>query len=60
MKILTQNLAGSLMKPTKSPNCGWAAFSGVVTFALGILLWAQWPVFAGISWSAIALKLKNV
>ena len=57
------------------PNYGWAAFSGVVTFALGILLWAQWPfsatwfigfavglnfVFAGISWSAIALKLKNV
>jgi uncharacterized membrane protein HdeD (DUF308 family) len=55
------------------PQYGWVAFSGVITFVLGILLWAQWPVsamwfigfavginfiFAGISWSALAWKLK--
>lgn len=57
------------------PNYGWAAFSGLATFTLGILLWMQWPIsaewfigfvvglnfiFAGISWSAIALKLKSL
>jgi uncharacterized membrane protein HdeD (DUF308 family) len=25
---------------------GWAAFDGVVTLVLGVLLWAQWPVSA--------------
>jgi uncharacterized membrane protein HdeD (DUF308 family) len=57
------------------PYCGWAAFSGLVSLALGVLLWMQWPVsglwfiglavgvnfiFAGITWSSIALKLKAV
>jgi uncharacterized membrane protein HdeD (DUF308 family) len=57
------------------PNYGWVAFSGVITFALGVLLWLQWPVsaewfigfvvglnfiFAGISWSGIALRLKSI
>lgn len=56
------------------PQYGWAVFSGLVTLALGILLWAQWPTSAvwfigfavgvnfiliGISWSALALKLKE-
>lgn len=55
------------------PNYGWVAFSGVISFILGLLLWMQWPVsafwfigfavglnfiFAGIAWSALALKLK--
>lgn len=57
------------------PQYGWVAFSGAMSFVLGILLWIQWPVsaawfigfivglnfiFAGISWSALALKLKSV
>jgi uncharacterized membrane protein HdeD (DUF308 family) len=57
------------------PGYGWVAFSGVITFILGILLWAQWPVsaawfigfvvglnfiFAGIAWSALAFKLKSI
>jgi uncharacterized membrane protein HdeD (DUF308 family) len=55
------------------PQYGWVAFSGFLTFVLGILLWLQWPVsafwfigfvvglnfiFAGIAWSALALRLK--
>jgi uncharacterized membrane protein HdeD (DUF308 family) len=27
----------------KFPNWGWAVFDGIVTLALGILLWAEWP-----------------
>ncbi|HEY1868160.1 MAG TPA: DUF308 domain-containing protein [Candidatus Cybelea sp.] len=57
------------------PNYGWVAFSGVISFILGLLLWMQWPVsafwfigfavglnfiFAGIAWSALALKLKTL
>jgi len=57
------------------PHYGWVAFSGLVSLALGILLWTQWPIsafwfiglavgvnliFTGLTWSAIALKLKNV
>jgi uncharacterized membrane protein HdeD (DUF308 family) len=56
------------------PHYGWVAFSGLVSVALGILLWMQWPVsafwfiglavgvnliFAGVTWSSIALKLKS-
>jgi uncharacterized membrane protein HdeD (DUF308 family) len=55
------------------PNYGWVAFSGAVSFILGILLWIQWPVsafwfigfavgvnfiFAGIAWSSLGLKLR--
>lgn len=25
------------------PNWGWAVFDGIVTLALGVLVWAQWP-----------------
>lgn len=57
------------------PHYGWVAFSGLVSLALGILLWVQWPIsalwfiglavgvnliFAGLTWSSLALKLKNV
>lgn len=56
------------------PHYGWVAFSGLVSLALGVLLWMQWPIsafwfiglavginliFAGVTWSSIALKLKN-
>jgi uncharacterized membrane protein HdeD (DUF308 family) len=56
------------------PQYGWVAFSGVITFLLGILLWAEWPtsamwfigfavgvylIFAGIAWSTLAWKLKS-
>ncbi len=27
----------------KFPRWGWAVFDGLVTFALGVLIWAQWP-----------------
>jgi uncharacterized membrane protein HdeD (DUF308 family) len=55
------------------PLYGWAALSGLVALALGIMLYAQWPTSAywflgfavgvnfillGISWSALAFKLK--
>lgn len=55
------------------PQYGWAAFSGVVSVILGLLLWMQWPfsalwfigfavglsfIFAGISWCGMALKLR--
>lgn len=56
------------------PQYGWAAFSGLVSVALGILLWAQWPVsafwfigfavgvnfiFLGMSLSAFAFRLRS-
>jgi uncharacterized membrane protein HdeD (DUF308 family) len=56
------------------PYYGWAAFSGLVSLVLGVLLWMQWPIsgfwfigfavgvnfiFAGIAWSSLALKLKT-
>ncbi|HEY1655023.1 MAG TPA: HdeD family acid-resistance protein [Candidatus Tumulicola sp.] len=55
------------------PHYGWVAFSGIVSVILGVLLWTQWPIsaiwfigfvvglnfiFAGVSWSALGLKLK--
>ncbi|MBV8721067.1 MAG: HdeD family acid-resistance protein [Candidatus Eremiobacteraeota bacterium] len=57
------------------PQYGWAAFSGVLSVVLGILLWAQWPisaywfigfalgltlVFDGAAWCSLALKFKSV
>jgi uncharacterized membrane protein HdeD (DUF308 family) len=56
------------------PQYGWAAFSGAVTFVLGLMLWNQWPtsalwfigfavglhfIFAGVAWFSLALKLKT-
>ncbi|HEY1977684.1 MAG TPA: HdeD family acid-resistance protein [Candidatus Baltobacteraceae bacterium] len=57
------------------PHYGWVAFSGLLTLVFGVLLWMQWPIsalwfigfavgvnfiFAGIAWSSLAFKLKNV
>lgn len=55
------------------PQYGWGVLSGIVTFALGVMLWVQWPnasswflgfaiginfVLLGIAWTTLALKLK--
>lgn len=55
------------------PQYGWVAFSGVITFILGVLLWMQWPlsaawfigfavgvnfIFAGVAWCGLAWRLK--
>jgi uncharacterized membrane protein HdeD (DUF308 family) len=55
------------------PHYGWVAFSAVITFILGVLLWASWPfsgvwfigfavgvnfIFAGVAWSAMGWKLR--
>ena len=57
------------------PQYGWVAFSGLVSFVLGVLLWLQWPIsavwfigfvvglnflFAGFAWSSLAWKLKSL
>lgn len=57
------------------PNYGWIAFSGLVTLALGVLLWTSWPIsglwfigiavgvnfiFAGLAWSTMAWKLRTI
>jgi len=57
------------------PQYGWVAFSGAITFLLGLLLWMQWPIsgvwfigfavgvnfiFAGIAWAGIAWRLKSL
>jgi hypothetical protein len=54
----------------KFPHWKWALFDGIVTLALGIILWASWPVsglwFLGLAvaislllrgWSAIMLAI---
>jgi uncharacterized membrane protein HdeD (DUF308 family) len=56
------------------PHYGWVACSGLVTFALGVMLWMQWPlsaewfigfavglnfIFTGIAWSTLGWKLKQ-
>ncbi len=57
------------------PQYGWVALGGLLSFILGVLLWAQWPIsatwfigfavgvnfiFAGVTWSALAWKLKTL
>ena len=57
----------------KFPNYGLAAFSGFITFVLGVLLWNQWPplalwfigfavgvnfIFSGIGLDRTSLELK--
>ncbi len=52
----------------------WVAFSGLITFVLGLIILAHWPVsavytlgiflgvdlvFAGVSWISVGLGLKN-
>lgn len=56
------------------PHYGWAALSGVLSFILGVLLWAQWPstatwfigfivglnfIFTGIWLASIALAARR-
>lgn len=57
------------------PNWGWAALSGAVSLALGLMIWSEWPassllvigVFLGIEmifngwfWVALALSLRKL
>ncbi len=56
------------------PQYGWVAFSGIVMAALGLMLWAQWPISAtwflgfavginfviiGVSWIALAIRVRS-
>jgi uncharacterized membrane protein HdeD (DUF308 family) len=43
----------------KFPNWGWAVFDGIVTLALGILLWAQWP-WSGIWFLGLAVGVSLI
>ena len=55
-------------------NSAWAVFAGILAIALGVLLWMQWPssavwflgfavgvnfIFAGVAWTALALRLRS-
>jgi uncharacterized membrane protein HdeD (DUF308 family) len=57
------------------PHSGWIAFSGALSFVLGVLLWLEWPssafwfiglavginfIMAGIAWSSLAWRLRAV
>lgn len=59
----------------KFPNWGWAVFDGLITMALGVLLWAEWPssglwflglavgislVLRGWSYVMFALAIRNL
>jgi uncharacterized membrane protein HdeD (DUF308 family) len=41
------------------PNWGWALFDGVVTLALGVLIWLQWP-YSGFWFLGLALGISLV
>jgi uncharacterized membrane protein HdeD (DUF308 family) len=41
----------------KFPNWGWAVFDGLVTLALGIILWAQWP-WSGVWFLGLAVGVS--
>ena len=43
----------------KFPGRGWVAFDGIVTLALGILVWAQWPS-SGVWFLGLALGVSLV
>jgi uncharacterized membrane protein HdeD (DUF308 family) len=43
----------------KFPNWGWAVFDGIVTLALGILLWAEWP-WSGIWFLGLAVGVSLI
>jgi uncharacterized membrane protein HdeD (DUF308 family) len=43
----------------KFPNWGWAAFDGVVTLGLGILLWAEWP-WSGFWFMGVAVGVSLI
>ena len=41
----------------KFPNWGWALFDGIITLALGIILWIQWP-WSGIWFLGLAVGVS--
>jgi uncharacterized membrane protein HdeD (DUF308 family) len=41
------------------PNWGWAVFDGIVTLALGIILWAAWP-WSGLWYLGIAVGVALI
>jgi uncharacterized membrane protein HdeD (DUF308 family) len=43
----------------KFPHWKWAVFDGVVTFALGLLLWAEWP-WSGLWFIGLAVGISLV
>src|SRR5437764_3743559 len=43
----------------KFPHWGWAVFDGIVTLALGILLWAEWP-FSGFWFLGLAVGISLI
>ena len=64
-----QILAGGAMRlifamAEQFPGRGWVAFNGLVTFALGVMIWRQWPesglwvigTFVGIDLIFLALR----
>ena len=44
------------------PGWGWQAADGIITFILGMLVLAQWPVSGlyGCAWIALALSLRTM
>jgi uncharacterized membrane protein HdeD (DUF308 family) len=73
-------LVGGLFRATSAvvvqfPNWGWALLGGVVSFLLGLMIWAQWPessawvigtllgielIFRGWSWVMFALAARRL
>jgi uncharacterized membrane protein HdeD (DUF308 family) len=43
----------------KFPNWKWALFDGIVTFVLGVLLWAQWP-WSGLWYLGLAVGVSLI
>ncbi|SRR5258708_1713501 len=43
----------------KFPGWGWAVFDGVITLALGILVWAEWP-WSGLWFLGLAVGVSLV
>jgi uncharacterized membrane protein HdeD (DUF308 family) len=43
----------------KFPNWGWAVFDGVVTTALGLLLWLEWP-WSGLWFMGLAVGISLI
>jgi uncharacterized membrane protein HdeD (DUF308 family) len=41
------------------PNWGWAVFDGIITLALGVILWAEWP-WSGFWYLGIAVGISLI
>jgi uncharacterized membrane protein HdeD (DUF308 family) len=41
------------------PNWGWAVFDSIVTLAMGVLIWAQWP-WSGIWFLGLAVGVSLI